>query len=174
MGEGYFFSWPCYSSNDFEMFLQAQGILLLVKIHTAELTELNLRGTDSIRFISDEMLSTCDCLLFELLGATDAIITDYSSIAVDFLLLDKPIVYTVRDVDEYSEKHGLMTEPFDAWAPGEVVEDYEGLKTAIHNALFGEDKFKDKREQIRRIMHKYNDSESTRRVLDLARSLIDG
>jgi CDP-glycerol glycerophosphotransferase (TagB/SpsB family) len=100
------------------------------------------------------------------------LISDYSSIAVDYLLLDKPIVYAIRDVDEYYKKHGLMTEPFDAWAPGETVQNYEKLKNAIRNALFCEDKFKDKREQMRRIMHKYNDAESTRRVLDLARSII--
>jgi len=173
MKEGYFFAWHDYCLNDFDSFLQEHGILLLAKIHAAEVTELNIEETKNIKLVTDEMLSNCDLLLYEILGAVDLLITDYSSIAVDYLLIDNPIVYTIRDVDEYSTKHGLMTEPFDAWAPGETVRDYKGLKAAISEALFGEDRYKGKREQMRRIMHKYNDAESTRRVLDLARDILN-
>ena len=173
MKEGNILSWQGFYLDDFDEFLQKHEILLLIKIHESELGFVEITETSNIRLITDEQLSCNDIFLYEILGAVDLLITDYSSIAVDYLLLDKPIVYAVRDVDEYSEKHGLMTEPFDAWAPGESVHEYSTLKTAILNTLFNEDTYKEKRNQMRQIMHKYNDAQSTRRVLDIARELME-
>ncbi|UTX52131.1 CDP-glycerol glycerophosphotransferase family protein [Leucobacter aridicollis] len=42
-----------------------------------------------------------------LLGAFDAVITDFSSIAVDFSLLERPIQWFAPDLDAYTAKRGL-------------------------------------------------------------------
>lgn len=41
--------------------------------------------------------------LYEILPHTDLLITDYSSVYFDYLLLDKPIVFTPTDLGEYSK-----------------------------------------------------------------------
>ncbi|HEX4059031.1 MAG TPA: glycosyltransferase, partial [Galbitalea sp.] len=53
------------------------------------------------------------------LGVTDILVTDYSSIFFDFLSTDRPIVFLTPDIDEYSGYRGLYLEPDEL--PGPVV-----------------------------------------------------
>lgn len=44
----------------------------------------------------------------EILAITDILITDYSSIAIDFMFMDKPIIYFTYDLEEYSTERGFF------------------------------------------------------------------
>ena len=172
MPEGLLFFWQGFLFSDLDEFLKEHDIMMLIRIHPYELTKISPFSSDNILFITDEMLEKAELSFYELLNASDMLITDYSSISIDYLLLDKPIIFTVRDIEEYSRSHGLMLNPFEAWAPGEVVYEYKCLKEAVHTALYNEDRFKSKRELVRNITHTYNDANSSKRVLDLARSIM--
>ncbi|MBZ7970767.1 CDP-glycerol glycerophosphotransferase family protein [Campylobacter molothri] len=43
----------------------------------------------------------------ELLSIVDILISDYSSIIFDFMILNRPIIYYVYDYEEYKNQHGL-------------------------------------------------------------------
>lgn len=58
-----------------------------------------------------------------LLGAFDVLITDYSSIAIDFSLLKRPIVWFAPDLESYSRSRGLY-EPLEVTAAGRVQRDW--------------------------------------------------
>lgn len=173
MNEGMIFDWKDFSFEDFDKFLLDNNILFIMKIHSGELSDVSIRNTKSIKLLSDDSLFDLDIDLYEILNETDMMLTDYSSIAVDYLLINKPIVFAIKDEEEYSEKHGLMTEPFEDWAPGECVKTYHDLKASILNALDGEDIYCESRKRMCRIMHQYADAGSTRRVLDLAKTALD-
>ncbi|MDP8907589.1 MAG: CDP-glycerol glycerophosphotransferase family protein [Chloroflexota bacterium] len=49
-----------------------------------------------------------------------ALITDYSSVAFDFMLLNRPILYFVPDLDDYRRNRGLYFDPSDMM-PGPLV-----------------------------------------------------
>lgn len=68
---------------------------------------------------------------YNILNAVDILITDYSSIYFDFLLLDRPIIFTPIDYEEYKHNRGFLLEPFDFWAPGDKCFCYEDLKLTI-------------------------------------------
>ena len=63
------------------------------------------------------------------LGVTDILVTDYSSIFFDFLPLDRPVVFLTPDIDDYSGYRGLYLEP-DEW-PGPVVGTVEDLAAEL-------------------------------------------
>ncbi|MDQ1569816.1 MAG: CDP-glycerol glycerophosphotransferase [Actinomycetota bacterium] len=53
------------------------------------------------------------------LGVSDILITDYSSVFFDFLPLERPILFFTPDIDDYAGYRGLYIEP-EEW-PGPVV-----------------------------------------------------
>lgn len=63
------------------------------------------------------------------LAATDVLITDYSSIFVDYLVCDRPIVFYVPDLDDYARTRGWYLPP-DEW-PGALCRTTDELIAAL-------------------------------------------
>ncbi len=55
----------------------------------------------------------------EVLGLTDVLVTDYSSIFFDFLATERPIVFYAPDLDDYDDYRGFYLDPQEL--PGPVV-----------------------------------------------------
>jgi CDP-glycerol glycerophosphotransferase (TagB/SpsB family) len=75
--------------------------------------------------------------IYPILKYSDLLITDYSSVYFDYLLLDKPIVFYCYDFEMYAENKDGWTYPFDEFTPGEKVYSacYKTLIEAIDNSL---------------------------------------
>ncbi len=69
-----------------------------------------------------------------LLGAFDSIITDYSSIAIDFSLLHRPIVWFAPDLEQYSLRRGLY-EPLEVTAAGRVHTHWQDALERLEHVL---------------------------------------
>jgi CDP-glycerol glycerophosphotransferase (TagB/SpsB family) len=67
----------------------------------------------------------------------DVLVTDYSSLAFDFMLLQRPIVYFVPDIDEYASYRGFYFPPQEMM-PGPLIRDPRQLVAAIEAALLSE------------------------------------
>ncbi len=67
---------------------------------------------DSRGILSDARMDVSDWPeATELLLATDLLITDYSSIGGDFMLLGRPVVFYMPDLDAYKAERGLYFDP---------------------------------------------------------------
>jgi CDP-glycerol glycerophosphotransferase len=69
----------------------------------------------------------------ELLAIVDVLVTDYSSICVDFLPRQKPIIYYAYDQEEYAEERGFYILPEEM--PGTFCRERESMVTALHEAV---------------------------------------
>lgn len=67
------------------------------------------------------------------LGLCDVLVTDYSSVALDFLLLRRPILYFMPDVAEYAGSRGFTIDPRSL--PGTITHDPESLLAALDRLL---------------------------------------
>ena len=56
----------------------------------------------------------------EVANGIDLIITDYSGIYIDFLLIDKPVLFYPYDLDNYKKYRGLMFD-YDLVTPGPKI-----------------------------------------------------
>lgn len=65
-----------------------------------------------------------------LLGGFDTVITDYSSIALDFSLLGRPIVWFAPDLQDYGSARGLY-EPLEVTSGGRVAQDWTAALARI-------------------------------------------
>lgn len=98
---------------------------ILIKLHPMDILNDNIFLLENINSFSNIKISSKKNdlfphrLLYQLLQNTDSLITDYSSIYFDYLLLDKPIGLFIHDLDNYSKSRGIIDE---------VKEQYSGFK----------------------------------------------
>ena len=72
-------------------------VIICVKRHPFQIRyECEDEELSNICFISNKTLENEGVELYSLLRYTDGLITDYSSVAIDYLLLDKPIAFTLE------------------------------------------------------------------------------
>ncbi len=80
----------------------------------------------------ERILHMHDADLYELFVLSDSLISDYSSIMLDYLLLDKAFYFYIPDVKEYQETVGLFIDFNDF--TNHVYYDFESLKQNIQNS----------------------------------------
>lgn len=76
----------------------------------------------------------------ELMLISDILITDYSSIMIEFAMLDKPVVFFTYDFDSYMANERGFYFDFKSTVPGPIVYDSNQLINTIKNKEFSEDK----------------------------------
>ena len=164
--DGYLFYWPDFSVEVLEKFCERNNIYFVFKLHPSDASKVRTWHVQSrhIGVITDEDLS--DKCIYEYLNAADLLISDYSSVYFDYLLLDRPILFTDKDIDDYAANRGIMLEPLELWRPGAVVHTMDDLMSEIKEALDGRDLYKAARARTRALVHHYVDGHSTQRLLD--------
>lgn len=90
----------------------------------------------------------------------DLLITDYSSICIDFIVMNKPSIFYIYDIDEYRQNEGL-TEDYWRFMPGPRVTDQNELEKALSIDL---ETLRQKNNPARDIVIKHRDGNSSGRV----------
>lgn len=89
-------------------YLKERNITVILKPHfAANLGDLKAKTYSNFKIIYNDDLAKHNITLYELLGDSDALITDYSSVYYDYLITKKPIALTLDDFKEYEEKTGF-------------------------------------------------------------------
>lgn len=150
-------------------YMEAQNSLLLIKLHPAQnLEALAVKDMSHIKILTNAYLDQKRVRLYRLLKDTDALITDYSSVYFDYLLLDKPEAFIVEDMKEYGSHRGFVVDnPLD-YMPGEIIESQEGFYKFLENCMEGRDAYKDKRREINEKVNHYKGGGNCQRLLKLA------
>jgi CDP-glycerol glycerophosphotransferase (TagB/SpsB family) len=104
----------------------------------------------------------------DILSQVDVLITDYSSIFFDFMLLDKPIIFTPYDMDEYLMRRG-MSFKYDDVTPGPKALNGNDFLLALKDSLGECDRFADRRKDVTEAFHKFRDARSSERLAALLR-----
>lgn len=168
--KGYIFNWPGFDIEMFEQFCAQNNVFFVFKLHIQDSALIEKWGYNSknIGVLTEQLLG--EQCTYQLLNGTDMLITDYSSVYFDYLLLNKPIIFTNRDEEEYIKNRGVILEPLDFWRPGAIVDNMESLRKEIILAISGKDRYKDRRKELMPFVHKFTDGKSTQRLFDFIRS----
>mgnify|MGYP000995975633 CR=1 FL=1 len=140
---------------EFNQFLKENNLTFMVKLHP-------LYG-NKIKF-NDELSNICvyeskvNIDTQELLLLTDILITDYSSVYFDYILMDKPVIFIPYDYEEYMKNRDFLYDYFEN-TPGPKVYSFSELKAAIKNALDNDD-YKNARQAINCKFNNYNNFNS--------------
>jgi CDP-glycerol glycerophosphotransferase len=103
------------------------------------------------------------------------LITDYSSVYVDALYLDKRCISFSYDYEHYKDIQRGFFADFSTIFPGEICQNFTELMEAMKFSLkpMSVDE-KEKYQHIKNILFKYNDSGNAERVIQKIKSLQKG
>ena len=125
------------------------GMEIIVKIHHLQADKPLFRQLFSnIVFVTDDDLMSKGIQLYEMVGNSDALITDYSSISLDYLLVDKPICYILDDMTSYQNDRGFVWDNVLDIMPGKHVYDKHQFYDFVLEIKNGIDSFSMERAKV--------------------------
>ena len=90
-------------------------------------------------------------------------ITDYGSIFADYLIFDKPIIFTKFDHKKYIDEIGLKID-FDS-LPGPKADNWDGIMFNVKELLYENDKFSQSRENWKNSIYEFSDEKNCERIV---------
>lgn len=91
----------------------------------------------------------------------DAVITDYSSVCMDFALLSKPCIFFAFDLDEYEVERSFYFD-YKSYVPGPVAESFDEVIAALKNP----EGYSDKLDGFVKFNFDYTDCNNTERIFN--------
>jgi CDP-glycerol glycerophosphotransferase len=115
---------PRLDASDLDLAATDPALLLLVKPHPfsdLDVYRERLPEHPAVRLLPDAGVD-----VNAILRESDALVTDYSSAAFDYAILDRPIYFLAPDLDSYEERHGLY-EPLESITGGHYATTWAAL-----------------------------------------------
>ncbi|MCI8938520.1 MAG: hypothetical protein HFH12_00795 [Dorea sp.] len=148
--------------------LVEKDIQLVIKLHPfQDPAGIHCGGLSNIVLLTNEMLAEKKLQINQILGHADGLISDYSSAAIDYLLLDRPVAFTLDDVEEYEKSRGFVFTPIRDWLPGDAIYCYEDFVKYVEDIACGNDRAIIKRRRLTKKLHGFFDDKSSRRVVEV-------
>ena len=132
-----------------DAFLSANNYEIMIRMHINE--EVKYKNNKkylslkNIYFANSNTYPSVNDILYRI----DYLITDYSSISIDYLLFNKPIAYIPYDYEDYKKVRGFSFPYFENLAGPVLI----NQKELIDFFKSKEDKFKDKRLSLKNKFH---------------------
>ena len=149
-------------------YLNRVNIQMIIKLHPMESCDddLELRFSN-LSVYSHNSFSKKGLELYNCLSNATALITDYSSTYIDYLLLNRPIAFVVNNIDEYSNNRGFIFDNPLEYMPGKLLTNISDLYEFISEVSSGNDLFEKERTRINSLFNDYEKTASnTERLLE--------
>lgn len=143
-------------------FLYQHSATLIVKLHpfVQELYEKE-------NIYSNILFHTTHGDVYPLLKYTDILITDYSSVYFDFLLLNCPIIFFDYDKEEYETNLQGFLYDYESFTPGlHVINQDELLKTIFEETISTDRLFEKQRKDLCENLYRHINAQSNIRIME--------
>lgn len=144
-GQVQLFPFKDFDQEQLEAFLEEKNMLLFIRTHVAEQGSAAPYLGKRIRFLGNEQAEDVTGIL----NIFDCLITDYSSIYIDYLLTDKPMIFLPYDRQQYLDGRGMNFD-YDGVTPGPKPETFNDFLDALSPK---EDFWKSERTRVNRLFN---------------------
>ena len=148
--------------NEMGKYLKENGFLLVCKLHPKQNRKVIQQGNLPESVILHK--GNHQYGLTELMKISDALVTDYTSAYIDYLLLDKPVIFNLYDLEEYVGTRGLTFMPYKSVLAGDVVNDAATFMKAVNDIDRNYSVYHEKRKFLRDLFFAYSDTDNCKRV----------
>lgn len=155
---------PGFDASGFERWLAERNMVCVIKPHPLG-PRPDMRTTGYLRILDDSALGQHGLTLYELLGGSDVLLTDLSSVYFDYLRLDRPVIHAFADRREYQDSRGFTFNWTDDFLAGPMVTDMAGVERALEDVVAGRDVHAANRARLRMLFHADPDSPATPALL---------
>ena len=140
--------------NSFSKFLDDNKINIYLRMHPSFQEDLDFytKKTSRIKILDNNIVED----ISDVMGFFDLLITDYSSIHISFLLLDKPVMFLPYDFQAYDEQMGFIGD-YDDLTPGPKPDSMKSFQNELRLLLKDEYYYKEEREKASRFFNDYHD-----------------
>lgn len=147
-------------------YLAENNVFLIIKIHPKQdLENLKIKDESNIKVLTGETVKKLKIDNYALMKCADALISDYSGAAYEYLQLNRPIGYVLDDMNDYIA--GFVVEDIHTLIAGAEIYNFEQLEAFIVNVVSENDSFKERRENLRDYIYEYHDANSSKRLAEL-------
>ena len=167
-GKQYEYGLPIIDSSNLDRFNEycaKNNVHLLIKFHPFQMKDKEISGFSNIHVLSSSYVDT-SIHFYNYLGSADALITDYSSVYIDFLAVDKPIAFILEDYEEYNDDRGFVFDDPIKYMPGSHIYNLEELETFIQEIANGIDSTKSLRDTVGVELNQFRDDKNTERLVN--------
>jgi CDP-glycerol glycerophosphotransferase (TagB/SpsB family) len=147
--------------DELNALLAAQNSLLLIKLHPMQVPV----AAETKTFSHMRLLRQVPGQLYHLVGQADALLTDCSSVYIDYLMLDRPIGFVFDDMEQYQSNRGFVFEHPLEYMPGPCIGDYASLAAFLQDTAAGKDAYAPERRRVNEQFNTYCDNGSSDRLL---------
>jgi len=162
---GNLFNCSDFSVDAFNTYLAANDAVCFVKPHPMARRQDSVKESNLI-YIDEHWLHARRTTLYQFAGIADCLISDISSIIIDFMLVDRPIVLLFEDIADYETTRGFSFSPIGDWLPAPVNRDFSGFIADIDAVVRGIDRYAVKRNALKSQFFTHADNGSAARIFD--------
>ena len=169
-----FFPFEDLDIEEINIFLKQNNAYLLLRGHAME--TIFRKNSQTKKFAYNRIIAANQDKfenVNELLPFVDILISDYSSTYIDFLLLNKPIIFIPYDLEVYEKKRGLLFNYYGV-TPGQKISTQQELLQAFKIYSNNPKVDESQRKIIKDLFHTYQDEQSSFRVYQEIKKLLKG
>ncbi|MBS9767856.1 MAG: CDP-glycerol glycerophosphotransferase family protein [Flavobacteriaceae bacterium] len=153
-GETRVFPFDDFDVKKLDAFLAEQKVKIHLRLHPdVDDKGIDLTDVENIAFLGADKVSDINELLFSF----DMLITDYSSIYIDFLLLEKPQLFLPYDLEIYKEKIGVSVD-YDKYTAGPKPTTMQEFMNEIEQLFTDEQYYLEQRKEVNKCFNKYTEN----------------
>lgn len=150
--------------SELNLYLERKNILLILKLHPMQDPDSykELVDQSNIVVLDGQSVKQLNIDNYRLMKDVNALISDYSSVVYQFLLLNRPIGFVLSDVNDL--KSGLAVDNPDFYLTGKRIISFKDFISFIQDVSSDVDQFFADRKRLSEWLYDYRDGRSCERL----------
>lgn len=163
---------PLFDVNDYQelnCLLASYNIKLIVKLHPIQTAPKDTqRHFTHLSIYSHDEFAASEYDMYTLVANSDGLLGDYSTVSMQYLLLDRPEAFVVPDIDDYAGNRGFVFNHPEDYMGGHIIKTKKEFMQFIEDFASGNDIYREKRHWVCDQVFKYKDANCCKRVVELS------
>lgn len=146
--------------------LQEIDYEFIIKLHPLERELEEKIKLSNIKIITEEKVRAKGIHMYDMFRTAKALISDYSSSYMDFMLLNRPVAFILADMEKYDRLRGFVVKDPKKYMPGPKLASVDDIIAFIDEVAAGKDTYRDEREKMNDFLNHYEIGKNTGDLLE--------